>query len=180
MREQHRANSKILGQALRVIGAHASAQRAFTLYPNVEAAAGRLIRFLTERFPGRGEPLAHECLRSAFRALAEARAAKAGGEALSFLTALVADAHEVVKKRVGVDNGHGLTFWVPFEEPFSEFLARLGERPDTAELVVLDEPAPGAINERMAAAMLAVRIMPAADADRVCESYLARRPRAAA
>ena len=180
MREGHRISHKVLSQALRAIGAHGAAQRIFALHPNVEAAAGRLVQFLTGRFPGRTEPLAHECLRAAFRAFGNARLAKAGEGALRFLTALVAGAHEMVRKRVGVDTERGPTFWVPFEEPFREFLVRVGVDPETVEFVVLEEPAPGGIDERMAAVMLAVRIMPAADADRVCGAYLARLPRAAA
>lgn len=175
MRDQSRKVSKILSQAVRTIGAHSAAQRAFTLYPNVEAVAGRLIVFLTDRFPGRDGPLVHECLRCGFDALSEARAAKkAGEEAQAFLTALVGNAYEAVKKRVGVENGHAGEFWVPFNESFRDFLGRVTQEPETAELVVVDEAVRGGIDESMAAAMLAVRIMSARDADRVCAAYLGR------
>jgi len=168
----HRQESKALGKVVRALGLQSAAQRAFTVHPNVEGAAMGLVQFLTERFPGRGEPLVHECLRAAFRALSEAKAAKRDDQAQAFLVALIAGAFEAVRKRVGVENGHGPTFWVPFQESFRSFLERVAPDPESVELVVLDEPAPGAVDERMAAMMLAVRIMPAVEAERICEAYL--------
>lgn len=161
----------MLNKAIRAIGAGSAAQRAFTLYPSIESASLHLFDFFTDRFPGRNEPLPHECLRAAFKALAAAR--KAGdAEPQAFLAALVGEAGEATRKRVGVAAAAGERFWVPFEESFRTFLERSGIPIAEANLIVLEEPAPGNIADHMAAVMLAVRIMSAVDADRVCATYL--------
>lgn len=170
--QQQPRNRDSLNKAIRAIGAVTAASRVFTLYPSLEAASQHIMDFFTDRYPGRnGEPLVHECLRAAFEALDAARA-DGQDEPIAFRVALVAGASEVTRKRVGVEDRQDAIFWVPYEESFRAFLSRLGHDPQTAEVVVLDEPAPGAIADHMASMMLAVRILPAVDADRVCFAYL--------
>lgn len=169
--QKNHSSRDMLNKSIRAIGVGSAAQRAFTLYPSVESASLHLLDFFTDRYPGREEPLAHECLRSAFKALAVARKAGAA-ETQAFLVALVGEAGEATRKRVGVAGTAGERFWVPFEESFRVFLERAGKPIADTNLIILEEPAPGNIADHMASVMLAVRIMSAVDADRVCSAYL--------
>jgi hypothetical protein len=162
---QEARSKESLNRAVRAIRAGKTTQRAFTRYPSLEAASRRLVEYLTERFPGRGGPLVHECLRSACRAFEDAQGDER--ERLDYLAGLVREAAQLTCKRVGV----GDVFWVPFTESFSVFLERMAGRCGQVELALVDEPAPGEIRPYLAAMMLAVRIMPAADASEVCEAY---------
>lgn len=160
-----------LSKVIRAVGAVQASQRAFTLFPNIEAAAMRLTAYLTDQFPSDvGGCLLCDALKASFAGMKEAKG-NGTDEPTAFLVALVAMAAPQMKsKRVGVDTHTGPVFWVPFEESFQDFLCRHAG----AKVVAMNEAVPGTISDGMAAMMLAVRIMPASDADRIMMAVMSK------
>ncbi|MFY9328825.1 MAG: hypothetical protein WAO76_12550 [Georgfuchsia sp.] len=158
-----------MSKVIRASGMAQAAQRAFTLFPNVESAALRLTAYLTDRFPADdGGCLLGEALKAGFAGIRQEKGAE---EPSAFMVGMVAMAAPQMKsKRVGVDTHAGPVFWVPFEESFQDFLRRHAD----AKVITANEAVPGAISDGMAAMMLAVRIM-ASDADRIMFAVMSKR-----
>lgn len=160
---------RTLDEALNSAGLAAAAQKSFLVAANIEDVCCRLAGYLTLAFPSdAGEPLLVACLRNGF---VDGRVGADCASQNKFLVSLVSAAGQLTKRRLAVQAGKSLVAWVPFAESIGEFL----QRHDGATPHVVEEAAPGDIDEDMASMMLAVRIMPAHDADVVCHALMRRR-----
>ena len=127
-----------LAAALKSICKHSKARNIFINYPPLEVVCETLVEVISPVFPGKAEPLLHECLRSGIAAYEEAFTSRSGDNYYAFLSALIDPAPRLLDKRLGAVHRDKTICWIPLKITASEFIREHA----TGQIEPLDEPYP--------------------------------------